>query len=425
MERKRRWKERGKTLLILLLSASAVYLLTLTPLVQDSGVLELFVPRGDSGGAVTSVTLTAAARPSRLAVNGGEGRYGVQYDQAEADELFVYLGPLLGEALATSGQPMSVAEYQWRSALQTRGIYFDFSGSIPLSALGGWLQQKGTCGLSDSARRIVLTEGSGDRVLLWYQSEENGKFYRCDTGLSISLHLLPAIEDVAGNGAYFAFEGEEWEVNLQPYTLITEDMKRVSYEASVSLTETGALSQVLEALNYTGRNHASVSGGELYLDGNDRLHVLNNGCVTFDAAQAGKYPVAAAGETVTVAEAIEAARDLAENTIGLLCGDAELYLVSAEPTANGYCVRFGYRLDGSTVWLYDEGWAAEFYTEGGYLTRFTLYFRRYTGEAEQTLLLPMDKAAAVLTVMADEPLELVSQYRDHGESVVEPVWVAQ
>lgn len=425
MERKRRWKERGKTLLILLLSVSAVYLLALTPLVQDSGVVDMFVSRGENGGAVTSVTLTAAARPSRLAVNSEEGRYGVQYDQAGADELFVYLGPLLGEALVTSGQPMSIAEYQWRSALQMRGIYFDFSGSIPLSALGGWLQQKGTCGLNDSARRILLTEGSGDRVLLWYQSEENGKFYRCDTGLSMSLHLLPAIKGVVGNGAYFAFEGGEWEAGLQPYTLITEDVKRVSYSAVVPLAESGALSHILEALSYTGRNHASVSGGELYLDGNDRLYILNNGCVTFDAAQAGKYPVAAAEDTVTVAETIEAARDLAENTIGLLCGDAELYLVSAETTANGYCVRFGYRLDGSTVWLYDEGWAAEFYAEGGYLTRFTLYFRRYTGEEEQTLLLPMDKAAAVLTAMTNEQLELVSQYRDHGESVVEPVWVAQ
>ena len=424
MDRKRRRRELGKSLLILLLSASAIYLLTLTPLIQDSGILDLFAQNRESNEDIADVTLTAAARPARLAVNTKSGRYAVQYDQAEADELFAYLGPLLGEALISAGRSEAITEYRWRTLLQREGIYFDFSGSIPLSALSGWLQQKGDCILDDSARRMVLVSGSEDEVLFGYESSEDGQFYLCGTGLTMSLHLKPAMDNVAANGAYFAFEGESWESILDPYTLIGGDASRKIYDVTLPLTAGSAMSRVLEELNYTGRNHASVSGGELYLDGNDRLQVLGSGKIIFDAAQGGKYPIATVGEQATVAEAIEAARKLAENTMGLLCGEAQLYLISAESVEGGYCIRFGYRLDGSTVWLYDEGWAAEFYVQNNNLTQFTLYFRCYTASGAEALVLPMDKAAAILSGAEEQSLELELRYRDGGEGVIKPVWVA-
>lgn len=425
MKNKRRWKERCKSLLILLLSVSAVYLLMLTPLVQDSGVLELFSSGKESGSVSTAVTLTAAARPSRMAVNTGFVRYGVQYDQSAVDELFAYLSPLLGEALVSSAQPQRITEGRWRNYLQGVCIYFDFSGEVPLSALGGWLSQKGVCDLEHSARRIVLAKGEKDKVLLCYQGAENNLFFSCETGLTGSLHLLPAVSGVTENGAQFAFEGEDWAETLHPYTLLTDVGDRQSYTVTTPLSAGEERTRLLEALDYTGRNHASVSGGELYLDGNDRLHILNGGSVTFDAAQGGKYPVATARGGATVAEAIECARELAESTIGTMCGEAELYLVSAETLEDGYRIRFGYRLNGSTVWLYDEGWAAEFIVTGNYLTQFTLYFRCYTATEGASLMLPMEKAAVILPGLTEEPMELVIQYRDRGENVVAPVWIAQ
>ena len=425
MKDKRRWKERGKSVLILLLSASAIYLLTLTPLVQDSGVLDLFSPRQENGSDSAAVTLTAAARPSRMAVNAGNVRYGVQYDQSAVDELFAYLSPLLGEALVSSAQPQRVTEGRWQNYLQGICIYFDFSGEVPLSALGGWLSQRGTCDLEDSARRIMLAKGLEDMVLLCYQSAESGLLFACETGLTGSLHLLPAVSGVTENGVRFAFEGEDWAKSLHPYTLLTDVEERRSYTVTTPLSADKERTWLLEALDYTGRNHASVSSGELYLDGNDRLHVLNGGCVTFDAAQGGKYPVATTEGSATVAEAIECARELAESTIGTMCGEAELYLVSAETLEEGYRIRFGYRLDGSTVWLYDEGWAAEFIVSDQYVTQFTLYFRCYTANEGTSLMLPMEKAAVILPGLTEEPMELVIQYRDRGESVIVPGWIAQ
>lgn len=424
MSKKRRWLERGKSLLILLLSLSAVYLLSMTPLIQDSGILDVLKPKPASSENTTSVTLTAAARPSRMAVHNGEERYGLQYDQDSADELFARLGPLLGEALTSSETPSSIPESHWQRCLQGKSIYYDFTGDIPLSALGGWLSQEGQCTLAASARRVLLAGDGEDGVLLCYQDADSGKFYACQTGLTESLHLDPAVGTVTGNGAQFAFESESWSQLLQPYTLITEESKRQVYTAFTPLSPSGDLSALLAALDYNAYNHTPVSGGELYLDGNDRLRVLSDGRVVYDAAQAGKYPVTTAGSQVTVAEAIEAARELAESTIGTQCGEAELYLISASAVEDGYRIRFGYRLDGSTVWLYDEGWAAEFLIQNGYVTDFTLCYRSYTAAGQEALLLSMDRAAVMLPDLTDEKCELILQYRDRGESTVLPTWVA-
>ncbi len=425
MKGKRRGLEFVKTLLILGLSASAIYLLSMTPLIQDSGILDLFSSRTSVSEGTKSVTLTAAAKPSRMAISDGNNRYGIQYNQSAVDEMFVRLGPLLGEALVSASEPEELPEYRWQACLQGKGIYFDFTGDIPLSALSSWLQSEGTCALTAAARRILLVEGAGDSVQLCYQSAEDDLFYSCQTSLLWSLHIAPAITGLIDNDVRFAFEDAEWVDLVQPYTLITEDSAQKIYTVSVPLTSGSNQSDMLEALDYAGRNHASVSGGELYLDGNDRLHVMANGRVSYNAAQSGKYSVASAGDAVTVAEAIEAARELAESTIGAQCGEAELYLISAVETEDGYHIRFGYRLDGSTVWLYDEGWAAEFYVKNGCVTEFTLYFRCYVSSGNEAMLLPMDRAAVMLPGLNKTNCELILQYRDRGESTVAPVWVAK
>lgn len=425
MKGKRRVLETFKSLLIVLLSLSAVYLLLHTPLIEDSGVLELFATDPAEHTQSSKVTLTTAARPSRIAVSSEGARYGVQYDQTEADELFARFGPLLGEALTFSGEPERLSENSWQKYLRGEGIYFDFVGEVPLSALSSWLQPEGVCPLTAAARRILLADGSDDSVLLCYQDMDSGEFYACRTGLSWSLHMEPAIHSVAGNGATFAFEHENWSDLLEPYTLITEESAHPIYAVSTPLSPGGNHSALLEALDYTGRNHASVSGGELYLDGNDRLHVLAGGQVVYTASQPGKYPVATARGMVTVAEAIEAARRLAEGTIGAQCGEAQIYLMFARATEDGYQIRFGYRLDGSTVWLYDEGWAAEFYVRDGYITEFALYFRTYAATGEEALLLSMDWTAAMVPSLTDERCELNLQYRDQGEDRIEPIWVAK
>ena len=88
-------------------------------------------------------------------------------------------------------------------------------------------------------------------------------------------------------------------------------------------------------------------------------------------------------------------------------------------------VRFGYLLDGCAVYLGNEGWAAEFLIFGGYITQFTLRFRSYAANGERALLLPIDKAAAMLPDLTAQRRELVLQYQDSGGETLFPSWVAR
>ncbi len=60
----------------------------------------------------------------------------------------------------------------------------------------------------------------------------------------------------------------------------------------------------------------------------------------------------------------------------------------------------------------------------GYITQFTLHFRSYAPNGEHTLLLPIDKAAAMLPSISQERRELIIQYRDGGGPSVSPQWAA-
>ena len=289
MKDKRRLIEWGKNVLIVLLTASAVWLLTMTPLVQDSGLLDLFAPQESPGVGAGGVRQGTAMLPVRLAITGEEGRCGVQYDEARLEELFSPLGALLGDALASAGTPQTLSEGDWQRYLRGTGIYFDFGGGVPLSALERWLQGPGNGALTGSARRVLLCAGTDDQVLLCWQEADGGGFFTCRTGLTQALHLEPAAEGAASNGAYFAFEDQELSQRLAPYTLITEGGEGgTEYTVSAPLAAEGSSAAVLSALSFSSQDHAPVSGGEVYVDGGDRLVVNVNGTVTYRAARSGR-----------------------------------------------------------------------------------------------------------------------------------------
>ncbi len=421
MRDKERWIELGKDALIVLLTLSAVWLLSMTPLIQDSGMVDLLAPKESPGVGQTGAGQVAAMLPVRLAVTGEGGRLGIQYDEGALEEQFPPLGALLGDALASAGQPQAMTEAEWQRCLGAEGVYFDFAGDVPLSALERWLQGPGETELTGSARRVLLCAGEGDQVLLCWQEMAGGGFYSCSTALTQALHLEPVASSVTPNGAYFAFENQALTDRLAPYTLVTEgELGGEGYAMSVPLVGEGETLTVLAALDFNSQNPAPVSGGQVYLDGGDRLVVNRGGTVAYRAAQGEKYPVGDA-----LADGVDGARALAEAALGTMCGEARLYLMSAQEADGVLRVRFGYLLDGCAVYLGNEGWAAEFLIFGGYITQFTLRFRSYAANGERALLLPIDKAAAMLPDLTAQRRELVLQYQDSGGETLFPSWVAR
>ena len=424
MTDKRRVLEWGKNVLIVLLTLSALLLLSMTPLVRDSGLAELFRSGRAAGGTSAGSTRPGMVLPARLAVYRDGERYGIQYDDGQMEELFAAFGPLLGESLSGAGEPALLTEREWRDSLCRPGAYFDFSGAIPLTALARWLGGE-ACPLEGSVRRAALCAGEDDQVSLCWQDAGSGGFYTCSTTLSRELHLDPVLETVSISEAYFAFEDAGLAKLLDPFTLITEgEGTGTQYAVTMPLSTLTGVEALLDALSFNSQNHAPGRDGEVYLDGSDRLVVQDGGTVTYRAAQGEKYPVESRDGVTSAGQAADGAGALAERVLGPLCGDARLYLLSVEKFEESWRVRFGYRLGGSAVYFNDEGWAADFTVQGGYITGFVLRVRSYAADGGSVLLLPIDKAAVLLPDLTAEKRELVLRYQDGGGQTVSPYWEA-
>ena len=151
-----------KSLLILLLICSAVFLASRTAL--RGPLTDLLSPELNTNTAGVYHLPTQRvemARPVRMAAAiPGEGRtlrYGVQYDPAACDALFQQGASLLVEALSSASQPREISREEWQRALTAApNLYFDFLGRLPLALLANWLSAP-DCTLTGTARQLVLT----------------------------------------------------------------------------------------------------------------------------------------------------------------------------------------------------------------------------------------------------------------------------
>ncbi len=420
-----------KNLLIILLSLSALLLLTRSPLYVDSPlharIQNLLRPEG--ARSQTSISLTDATCPIRMAVVNDNGRYGVQYDHTAVDETFDLLGPLLGEALNTTGPTFPIAKERWHQALKSPGIYFDFGSQIPFSALSGWMEG-GTVNLSLSTnvRRLILATGDEkNTVWLFWQDADTGAFQASTTDLDLALHFAPTLAAWLPNAALFAFEEPAYAA-CDPYTLITTTPTPAIYVASIPLSsETpNSMPQVLSALSYSPASVASypTSDGTRYTAGDSTFLLTTKGTLFFQGADPFRSPTYDQGIEGNTAQWIETTRRLTADTLGLLCGEAQLYLTSARYEGEYLVITYGYRLNGIPVFLHEEGWAAQFVVYNGTITEFTLHFRSYAATSTTTPLLPEPQAAAAMSALEVEGGELLLSYRDGGGDTVTAGWAA-
>ena len=425
-KKNRKMVERVKTLLIILLSCSAVYLTVRTQLpVALSSLLPSST--GESGGQTTQESRIQAAQPLRMAVTirGGEEtlRYGVQYNQEAQDALFQQVYSLLVEALSSAGAPESVSQDAWRRALSTApGVYFDWQDDLPFAVLNGWLSVDNEQ-LSGSLRRLVLTAEDGQAVI--YYCNQSGSCYRAACSMVDVNRLSDAVSGVKDNGARFAFEKEEYSALAPDTLLLGENITPKVYQASNPLEDESVQEQVRQQLDFSADSSVSyiTSDEQVIRNGNDTLRLASDGTVTFTAADDGgsRYPVAGAG----VYWAVERCRQLATDTLGELCGQARVYLMSVEETGTeSWQIQFGYLLDGVPVRLGEEGYAARFQVTGGRVSSFTLCFRNYTDSGTTSVVLPQLQAMAAMAAKGHEGEELLLLYLDGKGQQVSASWAA-
>lgn len=440
-----RFVELIKTLLIVALAITAVALVgriqLYSPLPAASKWLDSIVhlfhdadtaPGSQSGQAGLSTGL----RPVCLAVCNEDGRYGVQYDsETLGSALETQLGGLLGEALADAGNAYPVTQDEWREALsmQDASVYYDFLGSVPLSALSVWLGGEQNSALTGDARRLLLAPGSGTSALLYYTTGSEGPYYACTTTVETDSRLRPVTADYTPNNAVFAFQQEDRYPKLGPYVMILPDPPSPSvYQASnpIGTAGTDVMDTLLRNLDFHPQTSAvyEAADGKRVREGTDMLLISGDGTVSFHASvsQDPRYPVTSAGAAPSRGELVEAARALVEHGLGVWCGDAGFYLIGTETGPDGLVtVYFGYLLNGAAVELGEDSYAARVVLKDAYISDFTLRFRTYQKMETISAVMPEIQAAAAMNAIRPKGNELLLCYLDGGGSQVTAGWVAR
>ena len=433
---KKKWIERGKSILIVALACSAVVLLLDGQYGSlghsgESWLSSLYQTLTGAGGSGTSDTavLTEALRPVRMAVTTEQGRYGVEYDDEALDALFTAASPLLMESVAFCDQAKPGTESGWRTALGHPGVYFDFLGSVPLDVLSG-RDEEGQA-QTHAARRMLLSLEDGT-ARLWYWNETDGTPYSCELTETLREQLSDLLESqfANDNGSFFAFEREEYYM-LSPWQLLTTQTDTLPvYQASNPLASSSdQVERLVQTVGFNPHALYTVNGEWIVKDGTDTLRIRSNGVVTFASSGgtgAARLPVTVSGETVTPAEAIEGARNLVDQTLGQVQGAARLYLISCTETEEGFEVRFGYLLNGAEVRLSGGSCCASVVVSGSRISSFTLHYRSYTESESMSSVLPLEQAAAAMLALEPDGGELLLCYPDGGgEELVQAKWAVR
>lgn len=439
--RRRRWLETVKSILIVLLSLSAVYLTLLTldysrvswaPL---QGVLSPFRRDVEQAPADTAppTQSSIAFRPVRIAVSDGVERYVSQYDTQQTDQLFEQVSILLSEALDSASSPQPVEEAVWQQALESPGVWFDFLGNIPLNALYAWMGDGGdNPALVHSARRLAVALDEGGGVRLYYHNEGDGLYYACATAVTYEGHMDALVSGYGGNGYSFVFELEDnsgYEM-LEPYVLLSPDsLQPPVYRVSnpLSAIDDATITAIQQAVSFQPQSNSvyPVTNGIRIREGRETLEIGTDGVAVYHAGDqdSSRYPVGNGKNLLTL---VETTWRLAADTVGRWCGEARLYLMGVEAQADGsLLVRYGYTLNGADVVLPDGACAAQFTVSGGQITDYTLYFRRYEQSGQTSPVLRERQAAAALEALQPEGRELILSYSDTGGETVQAGWTAR
>jgi hypothetical protein len=437
-KRRRRAVEALKDVLIVLLSCSAVWLAVRTPLaVPLRGLLQgegAQLPPGQSQAEGRA----EAAVPMAMAVNlpaaagmpeGSESvRHGLRYDQASCQELFQKIVGPLAETLSSAAAPEQVTPEEWQEALTgTLGVYMDFQGQVPMPVLVGWLSGEETQ-LTAAVRRLALV-GREEGLELYYRDEEDGSYYRCRSQATSLYSLEQALEGLTDNGAFYAFESEQY-AGLDPDTLLLPDAPAPAVYAAVNpMSSTqGALASLVRDLGFSLNSTSFYSTDEqVARSGDDSVRLSDRGIAQYTYEEkdgSGLFPVLRLSNAGSLFDSVETCRQTALSAMGSRCGEARLYLMSARQTDRGLEIDFGYSLNGVPV-LLDRGCAARFVVNRGQVVQFFIYLRSYTSSGTASLVLPPRQGAAALLAGGLEGEELLLTYADGGGDTIQAGWSAR
>ena len=409
----KKFKEPLKTLLILLLICSAVFM------AWKGNLFAAFFPVREPPASPApespEQSYTAAALPLAAAVTGPGGlSCGVKYDAEAMAELFEGFSAVLSEALGSAEAPEAIGRFTWQDRLQEESLFLDYGFPLPISALAAWVGVEAPWAGSERFSAFLLDNNGEGAVRLSYHAGD-GHYFQCDTAASWAT-LRSQLEGYRPNGASFAFRLPALH-DCDSFLLVLEQLPAV-YSAHISAagSEAAGACGELFGINLGGQSRYTEADGTLVYPGeNGVLRLYPDGSIGYTSTGDGR-------RAASPAEQIEMARKLLETIHAAFAGEESLALRSAEfDEAGDLSLSFCYMLGGLRLDM-AAGSAASAVWKGGALSELTIRpcsCRR--AEAAGALLPEMQAAAAAGSIRRGAAPELVLPER--GEEKAEPVWI--
>lgn len=416
---------RLQNLLLLLLTLSALTLLTRIPLFSegwDGQVQALFTAAAPASSVSSQAGDLASVMPSVHLVSTDDSEYGRHsqiYLAADSPELANVL-PLFRDALGSAANAVSAADRAFQSALESPSLFLSLTSPLPSGIVAAWLG--GETALDQEILSMALTTDEDDSATL-YLCGEHGSIFRYDTALSATA-IYNCVITFSPNGGSFAFETHY--STLQPYTVLVA--QTAAYTDIYSGIPDGySAYNLLTALDFNAHNnfrYFESNGTEVVRESPRTLYVSPDGTVVYNGdgyADSRLYQVTASGETSTAYDALQAAMRLASALTGGT--DASpLYLRSVSATDTGWQVDFSYQAQGLSVLLSDDVPALSVTISGSVITSFTYRCRALASSETPSTLLPPGMAAAIAAQHPKSGLTIC--YTDSGEELLSAQWLA-
>ena len=409
----KRFKEPLKTLLILLLICSAVFM------AWKGELFTAFFPEREPPASpapeAPEQSYTAAALPLAAAVTGPGGlSCGVKYDAEAMAELFEGFSAVLSEALGSAEAPEAIGRFTWQDRLQEESLFLDYGFPLPISALAAWVGVEAPWAGSERFSAFLLDNNGEGAVRLSYHAGD-GRYFQCDTAASWAT-LRTQLEGYRPNGASFAFLLPALH-DCDSFLLVLEQLPAV-YGAHISSagSEAAGACGELFGVNLGGQSRYTEADGTLVYPGEDGvLRLYPDGSIGYTSAGDSR-------RAASPAEQIEVTRKLLETIHAAFAGEERLALRGAEfDEAGDLSLSFCYMLGGLRLDM-AAGSAASAVWKGGALSELTIRPRSCRrAEAAGVLLPEMQAAAAAGSIRRGAAPELVLPER--GEEKADPLWI--
>ena len=406
-----------RKLLMLLLSVTAAGLVLRTEYVSS------LLPRGlaanSAAGSATaspfsSMEAAEALRPRAVMVlQPGGARTASVYQGSVTTGWFLRFSALLGEAVGSAGDPETVSEEWFQTAVHAGSACFLLEFPCPLRLLSGWLGAGG--GAEQYASDFLCLCLEDTEVSLLFRTE--GRYYRCSTAV-VPDTLSARMAEYQGAGFSFA-----WELPLlrgtDPFLPVVETLPTVFVPVERNGADDMDAATLAEA---AGMNSRLISS---YYDADGTL-VINENTESLRLERSGTM-IYRAEET-----AGQSAQERLSDAVGSVCGmlrrcaascggEGELVFAGIAPgeEAEEYLVRMEYCVSGIPV-RFADGPAGTALIRNGQVLRAELRLRRLSLTSKQETVLPVLQAAAIAAQRDSGTPKLVY---DAGRDGIRCVWV--